>query len=214
MYRGYRSGALSEKTMKRSWPELIQESVYHLFPWLMLWSAAFLLMGCGGTSGNSGEQLEVPMEMPEVCQGIDFNLNVEMREMCGVKVRRYRSYRNIAHYRLLSSPKGGKIVEKDGHYELRIPDMLPVGLPSSISGKIDFSEAARLKFLNTNTDYRESLHRSTGKRIRLIRITIPFQDGGSRPFCYTIRPRIKKVAEVQTGSSNELVSLDCSDLPQ
>jgi hypothetical protein len=47
------------------------------------------LSGCGGTS--HGENLEVPTDMPPICRDIDFVTQPDMREVCGVRVVRYKS---------------------------------------------------------------------------------------------------------------------------
>jgi hypothetical protein len=162
-------------------------------------------MCCGGTK----TQLEIPDDMPPVCRGVDFNLNIEMREMCGVKVRKYRSYKNVSQYRLMTDPKGGRITKKGDKYELRLPDMLPTILPASISGKIDFREELRGKHLKSSYEYHEFLSRKNNARIKMMRLEILLNNGRRQSVCYTINGHSRKFSKVQGGFAHQLEPLEC-----
>ena len=167
-----------------------------LFPW-----------GCGSSSQSSN--LEVPLDMPEICHDIDFNLNVEMRDICGVKARNYRAYKNIPQYRLLLRPKGGKIVKKEGALELRLPKMLPIELPPPLMEQIEFSEESRREYLKSTWEYYEFFQKPTDERIKIMRINIPLKIGDNKSMCYTILVKPSKVRKVMEGYSSELELLDC-----
>ncbi|MBF0430342.1 MAG: hypothetical protein HQK83_03630 [Fibrobacteria bacterium] len=167
------------------------------------------LSQCGSSSGKK-QILDVPIDMPEVCQGIDFNLNVEMREMCGVKSRSYRAYKNVPQYRMLLRPKGGKIVRKGDQYQLRLPKMIPIDLPPAMLGRITFSEDARRTYVKSKWDYHEFFPDGSNDRIKIMRIAIPLNDGNNKEVCYTILSNPTKVRKVQEGFANQLEVLDCS----
>ena len=132
-----------------------------------------------------------------------------MRKMCGVKTRTYRAYKNIPQYRLLMRPKGGKIVRKEGKLELRLPKMLPIALPSSVSGQIEFSEEARREYIKSTWEYYEFFQKVSDERIKIMRINIPMKVGDKTSMCYTILAKPKKVRKVMEGYSSELELLDC-----
>ncbi|MFC1586080.1 hypothetical protein ACFL5V_11070 [Fibrobacterota bacterium] len=167
------------------------------------------LFHCGGTSQSGGDTLEVPVDLPEICHGIDFNLNVEMREVCGVKTRKYLSYKNIPQYRLLLRPKGGKVVKKGKEYELRLPKMLPISLPKNLSSKLEFNEEARRQYIKSTWEYHEFFPEDSDERMKIMRITIPLNDGTKRNICYTILPKPQKIRKVMQGYASELKALDC-----
>ena len=56
-----------------------------------------LLAGCAGSS--NGDDLEVPTNLPPICQGIDFVAEPDMRDLCGVRRVRYKAYINIYSWR-------------------------------------------------------------------------------------------------------------------
>jgi hypothetical protein len=171
---------------------------------------SLFIMGCGGSS----TQLDIPEEMPGVCRGVDFNLNVEMREMCGVKVRKYRAYKNTSQYRIMSDPKGGKIFKKGDECELRLPDMLPVTLPASFSGKIDFNEPSQAKYISSSYKYHEFLSKKNNMRVKMIKIDIPLNTGMLQSVCYTISGSTRRASKIQKGFANQLVPLRCDIFEQ
>jgi hypothetical protein len=170
-----------------------------------------LLSGCGGSSSSSkGETLEIPVDLPEICHDIDFNINVEMREICGVKTRSYRGYKNVPQYRLLLRPKGGKIVRKGGEFELRLPKMLPIPLPRSFKDKIEFNERSRREYIKSTWEYHEFFPEGSDDRIKIMRINIPMLDGDKKSICYTILQKPRKIRKVQEGYASELKLLKCA----
>ncbi len=172
------------------------------------WATVFLsfsMIGCG----SNKQGLEVPLDMPEICQGIDFNVNVSMRDVCGVKSRSYRAYKNLAEYRLLLYPKNGKIVKKNDHLELRLEKTIPVDLPKSWTGKIDFSERSRSQFLKNKYDYQEFIPKGTGKRLKIMKLSVPFISGDYGNVCYSIPPKAQGISDIQSGYAHKIEPMDC-----
>lgn len=169
-------------------------------------ASAGALLACGGPSQSS---LHVPLDMPEICQGINFELNVEMREVCGVEIRSYKGYKNIPDYRLLVRPKGGQLVSKGRGYELRLPNFLPVKIPAQIGGKIEFSEPLRSQPLKNQFDFQEFFPEGSADRLQMLRIDLPLAAGGTGSLCYTIPPKPTTIAPVQKGYARRLEPLDC-----
>ena len=95
-----------------------------------------LLNACGGTS--DGSNLEMPDNMPPVCREIDFVEQPDMKELCGVRTVRFRSYRNIAKERYLIAPKDAKIVMAEECLEVGIRGCLVVALPRPLPPPLRF----------------------------------------------------------------------------
>src|SRR5262245_26183283 len=119
---------------------LLIHPFYSMHP-LVLRALPALALLCIGCAGNA--KVVAPEDMPEVCQGLDFNRDAGLREICGVQTHRYLGYRNIPEHRNLLLPKGGKIVKKGDDMELRLENALPAPLPASFAGKITFDEQVR-----------------------------------------------------------------------
>jgi len=184
--------------------------ISHYYKSVLISFSALILIGCGGTGGKKKDTLEVPLDMPAICHDVDFDLNIEMREMCGVKVRNYRAYKNVPQYRMLIRPKGGKIVKKGDKYELRLPKMIPIILPTSLSGKIEFNESSRRTYLQSTWEYYEFFPGDGEERVKIMRIDIPVVGNAKKSVCYTILSRPSKVSKVQTGFASQLEVLECS----
>jgi hypothetical protein len=184
--------------------------VKHLFHGVLFCGVFFMVLFCISCGGSKSDHLDIPMDMPEICQSIDFTLDLEMRKVCGVKVRNFRSYKNVPKYRLLSRPKGGKIVKSGNVYKLSLPSMLPARLPASVVEYISFDENQRSQYLQTSYEYQEFLPNGTNKRTRIIRLEIPTINGRKESVCYIIRSKPKKVSNVQAGYANQPKLMKCS----
>jgi hypothetical protein len=172
-----------------------------------VFSLFIILSSCG--SSNSGDKLDTPSDMPEICHGIDFKLNVEMREICGVRLRNYRAYKNIQQYRVLLQPKGAKIVKSGDNIALELPKTLPIALPEEFLTKIQFDESFRQELIKNKLDYQEFFPKGSNNRIKMMKILIPFKDGTQGALCYEIPKRAEKVSKVQMGYASSLKDLPC-----
>jgi hypothetical protein len=165
------------------------------------------LLACGGSSRD--DVLIVPTEMPEICKGIDFTMQPDMRDICGVRPARYQSYKNIPQQRYLIMPKGASMVKKDGKVELRLPNTLPIPLPISESEGLSFSQDNRLVYLKNTMIYKE-LFPSGQARIKMFKLQIPLDDGNVKSFCFNL-PETKVEERKRTYSGTEIEPLQCTD---
>lgn len=150
------------------------------------------------------------MDLPDICQDLDFNRDVELRELCGVKTRDYLAYRNIPEHRNLLQPKGGKIVKKGRRLELRLQNTLPVELPEELTGKIIFDEGMRRTFLKSRMDYCEFFPENSSHNVKIILLDIPHDMGGRISVCYTVESQ-PSTAQRKVGYASRLEPLDCGD---
>ena len=164
----------------------------------------FYLAGCAGA------KVIAPEDMPDVCQGLDFNRDAGLREICGVKTRNYMAYRNIPEHRNLLLPKGGKIVKKGKELELRLESALPAPLPESFQGRITFDENMRRTFIKSKMAYCEYFPDNSDQRVKLIKLNIPFEDGGEESVCFNVIAAIT-TAQRKTGYASRLDPMKCSD---
>jgi hypothetical protein len=148
--------------------------------------------------------------MPDICQDLDFNRDVELRELCGVKTRDYLAYRNIPEHRNLLQPKGGKVVKKGKRLELRLPNTLPADLPEELTGKVIFDEKLRRTFLKSRMDYCEFFPENSNHNVKIIRLDIPHDMGGEIAVCFTVESR-PTTAQRKVGYASRLEPLDCED---
>lgn len=154
--------------------------------------------------------------MPEICQDIDFNqAGADIKELCGVQTaasRNYRAYKNIPEHRNLLLPKGAKIVRKGGgkKLELRLVNTLPAELPEDLEGKVLFDEKLRRNFIKNKMDYCEFFPENSSERLRIIRLDIPLDIGGTRSICYTVVSR-PTTAQRKAGFAGRLEPLECTD---
>ncbi len=177
---------------------------------ILLGVFSLFIGGCTSTSKSS--KIYVPTDMPEICHGIDFRVDVQMRKICGVKTRKYRSYKNHPQYRILLRPKNGKLIKKGKRLELRIPQMLPISLPTSFEDKINFSETFRRRFIKSKWDYLEFIDPASKKRMKVMKIVIPFDNSpSSGEVCYHILTKKRTKTKIQRGYASELDELPCED---
>lgn len=170
----------------------------------------FFLTSCGSTGGDK-ETIVVPENLPEICKGIDFNDQPDMREVCGVRVVRYKQYKNVPKVRYMIVPKGAQLVRKKSGPELRLKNTLPVKLDASYSDKIEWSEDARLEYLKTTMDYKE-FRQDSGERIKIFKLTVPFKDGSQGELCFNVpkEPEVKDPRS-KTVRGNKVNSIDCEE---
>jgi len=165
------------------------------------------LMSCGGS--NKDAVLVIPTEMPEICRGIDFSSQPDMREVCGVRQARYQSYKNIPLQRYLIVPKGASIVKKNSEIELRLPNTLPIPLPAAIANGLEFSQDSRLAFIKNTMIYKE-LYPKGQDRVKMFKLGIPLEKGGIQELCFNL-PEIKVDSRKRSHLGTDIESLDCVD---
>ncbi len=178
----------------------------------LLSSALCFLCSCGGTS--EGGNLEMPENMPPACREIDFVAQPDMRELCGVRTVRFKSYRNIPKERYLVNPKDAKIVLAENRMELRIPGNFPVTLSGQITKDIRFDQDARLNKIPNRYEYIEGYLSSEKKRenrIRAFRLTIPTDAGTEYEYCFRIPERLGNDRTRSQAMGNRLEKIACSD---
>jgi hypothetical protein len=169
--------------------------------------ALMALIGCALSGGG---KVVAPVDLPDICQDLDFNRDVEFRELCGVKTRDYLAYRNIPEHRNLLQPKGGKIIKKGKRLELRLQNTLPAELPEELTGKIIFDENLRRTFIKSRMDYCEFFPENSNHNVKIILLDIPHDMGGQITVCYTVESR-PTTAQRKVGYASRLEALDCGD---
>ena len=167
------------------------------------------LVACGGSKKD--EVLDIPTDMPEICKGIDFVSQPDMREVCGVRPARYQSYKNIPLQRYLIVPKGASIVRKDNDVELRLPNTLPIPLPQQIATGLEFNQDKRLEYVKNTMTYKE-LFPAGQQRIKMFKLEIPMEKiTGKQQLCFNL-PEVKSDNRTRSKAmGQEIESLDCAD---
>jgi hypothetical protein len=137
----------------------------------------FLACSSSSTSSSSSSQKEealfIPLDMPEICQNIDFSTNKNMRKECGVKPIRYQAYYNLPKQRYLIYPKQASLVKTGEKIEIRFPNTFPVALDitAKLQG-IQFNEEKRLVKIENTMDYKEFFDEKK-ERFKLFKLKIP-----------------------------------------
>jgi len=124
-------------------------------------------------SASRDETLYIPVDMPEICQNIDFSTNKSMRKECGVKAVRYQAYYNMPMQRYLITPRQASLVKTGEKIEIRFPNTFPVAL--DVSNKlqgIQFSADKRLVKIENTMDYKEFFDERK-ERFKLFKLKIP-----------------------------------------
>ena len=182
-------------------------------PWVPRVCALVLVLGlagCGSSGPSASSKVVAPEDMPDICQDLDFNRDVEFRDVCGVKTRDYLAYRNIPEHRNLLMPKGGKIIKKGKAMELRLQNTLPIPLPADLAGKIIFDEKMRRTFIKSKMDYCEFFPENSSNNVKIIKLDIPQDTGGELSVCYTVESR-PSTSQRKTGFASRLEPLSCED---
>lgn len=171
---------------------------------LIIIAYSFVLSGCG----SSKEGLVIPQDLPEICRGIDFNDQVDMREVCGVTTisSHRKGYQNRPQTRYLNLPKSAQLVKKDDNIELRIPNTLPIDMPSDFAHRIEWTEYVRQEYIKTQMMYKE-FRDSDQRRVKMFKLSIPMKDESVEDFCFQvpiIEPKTKRSGTTRGNSLNKL----------
>ena len=169
---------------------------------------ASLLSACAGS--NSGENLEVPTNMPPICREIDFVEQPDMREMCGVRTVHSRAYKNIPQQRYLIKPQETSIVKTNDQLELRFQNSLPLYLDGPIMTELEFSQQKRLEKIKNTYDYHE-IYNKGAERIRIFKMGIPTDKGNVYDFCFRIPERKGNARTRSVAMGNHIEALSCAD---
>lgn len=169
---------------------------------------ATLLSACAGS--NSGENLEVPTNMPPICREIDFVEQPDMREMCGVRTVKTFAYKNIPQQRYLIKPQETSIVKSGNKLELRFQNNLPLYLDGPITNEIDFNQQKRLEKIKNTYDYHE-IYNKGAERIRIFKMGIPTDKGNSYDFCFRIPEKRGNARTRSVAMGNHIEALSCAD---
>ena len=169
---------------------------------------ASLLSACAGS--NSGENLEVPTNMPPICREIDFVEQPDMREMCGVRTVKTFAYKNIPQQRYLIKPQETSIVKSGNKLELRFQNNLPLYLDGPITNEIDFNQQKRLEKIKNTYDYHE-IYNKGAERIRIFMMGIPTDKGNSYDFCFRIPEKRGNARTRSVAMGNHIEALSCAD---
>lgn len=169
---------------------------------------ASLLSACAGS--NSGENLEVPTNMPPICREIDFVEQPDMREMCGVRTVHSRAYKNIPQQRYLIKPQETSIVKTNDQLELRFQNSLPLYLDGPITTELEFSQQKRLEKIKNTYDYHE-IYNKGAERIRIFKMGIPTDRGNVYDFCFRIPERKGNARTRSVAMGNHIEALSCAD---
>jgi len=162
------------------------------------------------SSRNEAESLEVPTNMPEICRGIDFVAQPDMREDCGVRVSRYKAYKNIPQQRYLVYPKDASLVKANGSVELRLPNTFPITLDSTTASGIEFSQEKRLVSIKNTMEYKE-LFPTGGERIKMFRMQIPLDNGSSSALCFRVPESKGNQRTRNQAMANQIEGMTCQD---
>ena len=169
---------------------------------------ASLLSACAGS--NSGENLEVPTNMPPICREIDFVEQPDMREMCGVRTVHSRAYKNIPQQRYLIKPQETSIVKTNDQLELRFQNSLPLYLDGPITTELEVSQQKRLEKIKNTYDYHE-IYNKGAERIRIFKMGIPTDRGNVYDFCFRIPERKGNARTRSVAMGNHIEALSCAD---
>jgi hypothetical protein len=135
-------------------------------------AVVLFFLSCSSNSGKKKEVLYIPVDMPDICQNVDFNINKDMREECGVKPARYQAYYNLPMQRYLINPNQASLVKTGDKIEIRFPNTFPVSLDSTQLYGIQFSDSKRLSKIENTMDYKE-FYTEKKERFKLFKLKIP-----------------------------------------
>lgn len=169
---------------------------------------ATLLSACAGS--NSGDNLEVPTNLPPICRDIDFVEQPDMREMCGVRTVHTLAYKNIPQQRYLIKPQETSIVRSSGKLELRFQNSLPLLLEGPITEEIEFSQQKRLEKIKNSYDYHE-IYNKGAQRIRIFKMGIPTDKGNVYNFCFRVPEKKGNARTRSVAMGNYIETLSCED---
>jgi hypothetical protein len=139
---------------------------------LLIAVVVLFFLACSSSSGKKKEVLYIPVDMPDICQNVDFNVNKDMRNECGVKPMRYQAYYNVPMQRYLINPSQSSLVKTGDRVEIRFPNTFPVSLDTTQLYGIQFSDSKRLSKIENTMDYRE-FYTEKKERFKLFKLKIP-----------------------------------------
>jgi hypothetical protein len=147
------------------------------------------------------ETLYIPIDMPDICQNIDFNANKDMRKECGVKSINQQAYNNSPKQRYLVEPRQASLVKTGDKIEILFPNTDPLALNSSQLRGVEFDESRRLSKIQNTMDYKEFFNEKR-ERYKLFKLKI---DSDTKPIienevCFKV-PEIKGDTRVTSTST-------------
>jgi len=180
---------------------------------LLISLSALVLLACS-SSKSKKELLYIPVDMPDICQNVDFNIDKSMREPCGVKPVRYQAYYNVPMQRHLINPNEASLVKTGNKIEIRFPNTFPVALDSEQVAGVTFSDTKRLKKIETTLDYSE-LYSEKRERFKIFKVTIPSdtQPVIENDLCFRV-PELKgkeRTRSVAMGTKMEVIPCNTLD---
>jgi hypothetical protein len=180
---------------------------------LLLSLSSILLLACS-SSKNKRELLYIPVDMPDICQNVDFHMDKSMREPCGVKPVRYQAYYNVPMQRHLINPNEASLVKTGNKIEIRFPNAFPVPLDSEQVAGVTFSDSKRLKKIETSVDYSE-LYSEKKERFKIFKVTVPSdtQPVIENDLCFRV-PELKgkeRTRSAAMGTKMEVISCNTLD---
>jgi hypothetical protein len=118
------------------------------------------------------EALYIPLDMPDICQNIDFSTNKDKQKECGVKPINQQAYQNAPKQRYLVDPKQASLVKTGDEIEIRFPNTSPLSLDATLLYGVEFDESKRLSKIENTMDYREFFTEKK-ERLKLFKLKIP-----------------------------------------
>ena len=176
---------------------------------ITVFASLTLFSGCAGSS--NGDDLEVPTNLPPICRDIDFVANPDMREMCGVRKAHNKAYKNIPQQRYLIKPSETSIVKTGNKLELRFQNSLPLYLEGPIVNEILFNQEKRLEKIKNTYDYHEFYNKDSKERIRIFKMGIPTDFGGTHEFCFRIPEKKGSDRTRSKAMGNNIERMNCED---
>jgi hypothetical protein len=177
---------------------------------------ALTFIACSSSSSSSNKEvLVIPTDMPDICQGVDFNIDKSMRETCGVKPARYQAYRNVPMQRYMINPSQASIVKTGSKIEIRFPNTFPVPIDSTQLTGVTFSDSKRLSKIQNRMDYNE-FYTENKERYKLFKLTIPSDTDPNveNQLCFRV-PELKGSDRTRSAAmAVQMEKLDCATLDE
>ncbi|MDR2554449.1 MAG: hypothetical protein LBC64_03380 [Fibromonadaceae bacterium] len=147
------------------------------------------------------ENLYIPIDMPDICQNIDFNANKDMQKDCGVKPISQSAYNNSPKQRYLVAPGQASLVKTGDKIEILFPNTDPLALKASLLRGVEFDESKRLSKIQNTMDYKEFFNERR-ERLKLFKLKI---NSDTKPIveneiCFKV-PEIKGDTRITSAST-------------
>jgi len=155
----------------------------------------------GPSKKEKDEALYIPLDMPDICQNIDFNANKDMQKDCGVKPISQQAYNATPKQRYLVAPNQASLVKTGDKIEILFPNTDPLALKSSLLRGVEFDESRRLSKIQNTMDYKEFFNEKR-ERYKLFKLKI---DSDTKPIveneiCFKV-PDIKGDTRITSAST-------------